>query len=612
MNLFDVVKELLSKDDEAFMRDFMLASFMRLMKLKSTGQLTRQHIDESKVLEAETARDISLRNRLEQFFSEQNEKLIEVLQAHDANGLSLAFILKALAWNKSFEWLKTKNLISYSPKDGEIAKRLGFDSAASCIFETHNLFELAALFFPNEYETLFNYPKPEHVSVKRMGSNQIQQIPIAEFERLTGITSFENALRIPKGLNSFLPINPSSNAQNISLDAPFYFQENPPPLGWVVRVFDAKLLPDAIPYTGIIVSRTRDSDYVDTNIEHGIEHLHGIDAQHNRGIAGFFTHLPSVEDLGNNYALHPILRGNVATGSARSMKNINGYNAIFYSTQGLADHALVGFNYGIEYFESRQCLPMHFDNKLGITVPTALCHPKEFLLKMDINGVCKQYRFNLENVWQKIKLNEAIRLTSITGEVTSFAAEQIRAALERIHAFPKFTSTYQQANFNANNALKDAIIAGDMDAVWYLLDFYEPKIDINADLGLQNTALHYAVLYGCLDVMLFLFARGANIKLKNADDKTALELIPAASMAADGQKDISKFNAMNELFRRAFRLSQTATTSTTSAAITTTTEAMIAERGRIFSRPGNDSRRPPDRASTESSARGKSNNFSRR
>lgn len=450
------------------------------------------------------------------------------LETWDRSGLSIAFILKSLGLSQILEWLKANGLLFYSPTDAKIAKLIANTTPEEFVPPTNNLFELAVLYFPNEHKTLYEDPEPEYVYVKRLGSEEPEKMAIAAFKRLANIASFKSVIRYPKGLDSFLPIEPvettaSTNDPTAWKDH-LYFEENPPPVGWIVKVLGPNPLPAnmSFPYCGLIAPMEGGA-YCAANGAYGKEYTHVIDAKDNKSISSLFPHLPSVDEL-KNLIGHPYFMGKIVTASLEnSITIINGYSALTKQTNNkLPAEAVVGFDYGETYFPNLGIVPRYFDQDFGI-IPIPLCHPLTTRLVVQVGDRVVKITNNLDYFWNKIRENQSIIITAEDTTV-EIRPEQIRAALLEMHAFPKIPNNYLQSDFDPRLALKEAVIEGDFDKVWYLIEFYQPQIDINSVIDDESgrTALHYALIHNRWDIAIFLIADGANPLLKDFSENNCL------------------------------------------------------------------------------------------
>lgn len=563
-------------------------------------------------------RDTYFREILSELFKRNRKRLAKELKLSDANGFSIAFILKLLGWSESSKFLMQHKLEFYNEQDNTVAEKLGFQKMqARPNFPHTDIFHLAKIIFPEQPAvTMFGAIKPSTVLVQETGA-KVKTIPISEFERLVGISNFGLAIKLPHGIDSFLPIlverstsfsdsstsvlsdgttastastsalpteNPTITTlpsstltdeydkylQNFmvalrrrdqkpvisstmlkesaeSLSQKLVFEYVPGPMGWIVKVSENVTRETMLmPYVGTMASEadTKQGDYILTHHEYSECCISATDYRH---AASFIPHMPPPEGLAD-LSIDPFCRDKIATASCKSKNyQVDGIViTILSNVRSLVSGEILGVDYGPEYFKLLKMAPRFFDKELQQLIPLPLCHQNKITIQFNAPSV--EATLSLKDLWRKIKCREPLVLRDPTGQLYTISIIDLRAKLIEMQAFPKVSENINNADFDSPQALIEAIKKGDFDTIWYLIDFHCVKLNINEILDSQGTALNHAVLHYKPEILMFLLARGA--ELKDNDKIAVLKFIAEACKNAEGNVDKVKSNEIFKLFTR--------------------------------------------------------------
>lgn len=120
-----------------------------------------------------------------------------------------------------------------------------------------------------------------------------------------------------------------------------------------------------------------------------------------------------------------------------------------------------------------------------------------------------------------IQANANVNVSNEWGETPLIlSAKSKNIDLENIQLLIKMNAKVNAASCYGNTALICATFSGRTDTVKLLLQSY--YININAQNSRGNTALIWATIYGHTEIVRLLILAGANLILRNKDQKTAL------------------------------------------------------------------------------------------
>lgn len=247
----------------------------------------------------------------------------------------------------------------------------------------------------------------------------------------------------------------------------------------------------------------------------------GINGRNYFNYSHLMQHLIKKSELQSLSFKFPDMHNTIATANVEEDYCIYNHNteSVLYVTENVPEFTIVGAHYGDGYWRAQNAVPAIFDKKGRYVSPAfysnRTIHAPVGEKKSEGNKVTGAYFPTTNNVLEM--LSKGLIEAEFKIDSNWLIAQDI------IPAKPSFLDSSPSKQIIELRFISSAG-AGDLNTLRYLLEWHQPRVDINAmNASNKNTALHYAVLKGHYYVVLYLLMQGSLVTLKNSEGKTPIE-----------------------------------------------------------------------------------------